>query len=1210
MVENQASSEPAGREPIPSDFLRTQADILPLLVESLGEGVVVADSTGRLTFFNSSAEHLLGIGLTDAPVEEWSSLYGVYFPDTVTPFASHNLPLARALRGEESNQVEMYIRNPNLPEGRFLSVTGRPLRDAQGVLRGGVVVFRDITERRRTEQMLLQQRRLLQALLDNMPDLLFFKDAAGRYTQINRAMAQQAGLIDPAQAVGRTDRDFFHDDYARKSLADEREVMRTGQPISYPDEKLTWKDRRQRRVSTARLPLRDDDGRITGTFGIIRDLSDFQQTLELMRQSEARFRNLFDCSPDAIYVLDLVGMVLDANPAGCQLLRREREDIVGRTALDLAPPQRRQAVAERLQQMVRSEVDNLEGFLWTGEGQAVPVEIRASRIDYGGVAALLLHVRDITERRQAEEDLRQSRERFALAVEGSKDGIWDWDVRHNVVYFSPRWKSMLGHADHEVKDRFEEWSSRLHPDDADRALRTLNEYIRGERADYELEHRLRHKDGSYRWILTRGVALRDGNGVPYRMAGSHTDITARKQIEEEAQRARQAAEEANQAKSVFLANVSHEVRTPLTGILGLTDLTLETALSDVQRDYLHMVRSSTEILLTVINDLLDFSKIEAGKLDLDHQPFALRPALAELLKTMAVRAYEKGLDLVYQVDDHVPERLIGDWVRLRQVLVNLVGNAIKFTDHGDVLVTVRSRPAAGKVDQALILFEVTDTGIGVPPDKHKVIFDPFVQVDGSMSRKHGGTGLGLAISTRLVQLMQGRLWMESEVGLGSVFRFEVPVAIDGPGAAAPEPGLAEQPDLKGMPIVVLEHNARQRQLLAETLTAWGARPQVFETLAGARTSWARQAPDRPTVVVMDARLSRGEELAVAGSPALVLVYPPTDRPGLGLTEAEDSSEDSPHVIRPIVPLELLDAVRLALSLSGAEVSVPGPSRAPIQAVPSPCPRVRPLRLLVAEDNRINQALMLNLLRKQGHEVVLAANGLEALAALQQQPFDAILMDVQMPELDGLQTTLRIRERERATDRHIPIIALTAHAMTGDRERCLEAGMDAYLAKPIDVGQLGQTLADLTGPTPTLPAAVQPTDGDLVLDQTAALARLNGDRALLVHVADLFLTELPGWLAELRSACDSDDAKRIQRVAHSLKGALGHLGAAPAATAARRLEEAGRSADRASYAAALADLEAALTRLLPELRALDHSLATSENKLNPQSSFATSKEMTP
>lgn len=817
------------QSPASTDFLRAQADILPCLLESLGDGVVVADCTGKLVFFNASAEQIVGIGLTNAAMSDWAKRYGVYHADGVTPYPSHELPLALALRGEDSNQVELFVRNERIPEGRYVSVTGRPLRDEQGALRGGVVVIRD--------------------------------------------------------------------------------------------------------------------------------------------------------------------------------------------------------------------------------------------------------------------------------------------------------------------------------------------------------------------------------------------VTARKLAEEDAQRARQAAEEANQAKSEFLANVSHELRTPLTGIQGLTDLVLDTPMTPVQRDYLQLVRSSTQTLLTVINDLLDFSKIEAGKLDIDPLPFSLRTAMVELIKPLAVRACEKGLDMVYRVADDVPDRLVGDWSRLRQVLLNLIGNALKFTEQGEVTVTVVRRPVdagstqlAGAERIANLAFDIADTGIGVAPEQQRAIFGPFVQVDGSLSRKHGGVGLGLAISNRLVRLMGGSLWLDSQLGQGSVFHFDVdlPEAIVQPRAG--ELGIGTQLDLAGVPVWVVERNARQRQVLVGLLESWGMCPLVHDSLAKARADWARQGVGRPSAVVMDARVSHGVDLpGPPAYPALVQVYSPTERPGLGRSRAEIGLiAETIHVTRPIVPLELLDALRAALRLSTGRETATSASES---QVPERVAVSASLRLLLAEDNRVNQTLMVNLLRKQGHDVVLATNGLEALSAWQRQPFDAILMDVQMPELDGLQATLQIRAAEGASGRRTPIIALTAHAMSGDRERCLAAGMDAYLPKPVDVRQLLQTLAALAGGDP---GATQTTShGDF--DWSSALARLNGDATLLRQVANLFLEETPGWLADLHSAVAAGAGARIQRLAHTIKGALSHLGAPHAQAVAARLEVAGRAGDQAGSAAALAELQAALDQLAPLLRSMIQTLSAPEASHLPQPGLAT-KEM--
>jgi PAS domain S-box-containing protein len=936
--------------PLPGSLAGRATTELPLLlsiVQSLGDGLVVADEHGHFLYFNPAAERIIGRGPSPVPVREWSQHYGVFLPDGVTPFPPEELPLARALRGESCDQVRMFLRNANVPEGVYASVTGRPIRDPDGTLRGGVVVLRDVTEQVRQELALQRERQLLQALMDHVPDSIFFKDLLGRYLRINRAFAERCGLDDPAEGLGRTAQDFFDSNFAREIWEDESRIIDTGEGIVNKETLQVWLDGRQRWIASTRLPLRDPSGAIVGTFGVSRDITDHRRFIENLRQSEERFRNLFDNSPDAIFVEDYSGQVLDVNPAACRLQRMTRAQLVGKNVLELAPPEYQPVVRTGFARLIRGELDHAEGYVWTSDGAAIPVELMASRIEYNGVPALLLHVRDISERRRAEEELRLSQERFELAVRGSKDGIWDWDILRNRIYFSPRWKEMLGYAEHEITHNFEEWAGRLHPEDRARALATVDGYLRGDLPDYELEHRLRHKDGSYRWILARGQALRDASGRPYRMAGSHTDITARKEAEQELQRAKQTAEDASRAKSEFLASMSHEVRTPLHGILGRTELALHTHLDAVQRDYLETIKSSAHALLGLINDVLDFSSIEAGGLELKPDLFDLPAELQAALKPQALAAQAKGLALTWGIDPDVPRRLRADWPRVRQVLLNLVGNAVKFTERGEVEIEISRIEDRGSKSSApafldprsaprdprssiTVHFAVRDTGIGIPPDKQDAVFEPFVQADGSMSRRYSGAGLGLAICRRLAARMGGRVWLESEPGRGSTFHFAVPLE-----AAA-------------------------------------------EDQAGTETS---------ATISLDAR-----------------------------------SSASP-----------------------------------------PVPR---LRVLVAEDNRVNQKFIQHLLTRLGHEAYLAENGALAVQAFREHgPFDVVLMDVAMPVMSGLEATVRIRELEAETGRHVPIIALTAHAMKGDREMCLAAGMDAYLAKPVDLRQLERLLAELAPQSP-------------------------------------------------------------------------------------------------------------------------------------------------
>ncbi len=829
------------------------------------------------------------------------------------------------------------------------------------------------------------------------------------------------------------------------------------------------------------------------------------------------------------------------------------------------------------------------------DGSRVDVSLTVSPVmdPAGNVVGASTIARDITERKRAEEVMRRQaaalREQADLldlthdsVIMRDLDGtirLWNKGAERNYGWTSDE---VLGRTTHELlQTRF--------PESLDEVMESLFSHHRWEG---ELTHTTKH--GKPVVVASRWSLRLDEEGEPDAVLEMNNDVTERKEAEQALNAAKQDAEAASQAKSEFLANMSHEIRTPMNGVIGMTSLLLETELSDEQSDYAETVRTSAEALLTVINDILDFSKVEAGKMELEVIDFHLRKAVEEVAELLGEHAYDKGVEMAAVIDPDVPTAVSGDPGRLRQVLVNLVSNAVKFTDDGEVV--VRASLVEDQDDGALVRFEVSDTGIGIAPEHQVGLFASFAQADASTTRRYGGTGLGLAICKRLVELMGGDIGVQSEPGRGSTFWFTARLS-----RAADE--LLEAGDglrmLNGRSTLVVDDNATNRTILEQVVRSWGLRVSSADSGVSA-------------LVLLREAAKRGDPYSF-----VLLDYhmPEMDGPAVARAIARDSSLAGIHIVLLSSSAERVQArneadVRIAAYLTkpvrqsqlhDCLATVMGKASSRTEVVTQPAPASAPtqvgIRLLMAEDNAVNQKVGARMLEKMGYPVDIVGSGADAVSALAKGSYAAVIMDCQMPEMDGYEATAEIRRLEGA-GRHTPIIALTASAMVGDRERCLAAGMDDYLSKPLRDADLAAVLsrwlpggdADTTAhasPSPAHePAVLDPS----YLANLRDMAEYSG-RDILRELAELFARDIPGQLAKLRRALDEGDTDTLRRVAHTLKGTAGGLGATEAMTVCGRLEALATSGELEGAVALVTQVVGQFERVS---HALDEALAQKQS----------------
>jgi len=781
----------------------------------------------------------------------------------------------------------------------------------------------------------------------------------------------------------------------------------------------------------------------------------------------------------------------------------------------------------------------------------------------------------------------------------SGDVFSDWNLKSGRIDSGKRWKALLGYADGDLDDTINGWRSLVQADDLRLFNAAIGAHVHGDSRSFQVECRLKTKSETWKWIYLKGrVVSRDGDGKPARLLLAHRDITAFRQPAAEALIAKDAAEAANRARSYFMANMSHEIRTPMNGIIGMTELALDTHLDSEQRHYLKTVQSSAESLLAIVNDILDFSKIEAGKLRFEEISFSLSSLVFDAVRAQSVAAHKKGLEVVVSLAPEVPPRIVGDPTRVRQVIGNLVGNAVKFTERGDISVDVHVEERTAT--SVLLRFTVRDSGIGIPVARQSRVFEAFSQADDSTTRRYGGTGLGLTICAHLVQMMGGRVWLESTEGEGSCFYFTGRFGVEASAVTTP-------PDLQfsSKRALVLEEN----QVVAAQLLAFLARigmqatPMVDAKEAIAAIDKSRALGFPYDCVLVDANMPAPGGMALAESwrdtehSEKLIMLLDTEQQRKNLKHLRELGVDA-HLVKPIAPEDLVEALKLVCGQRSEHGTMIDPFffSDPISADES-----TPLAVLLVEDNPVNQELAERLLKKRGYDVTLANNGAEAVDCFENKRFDLILMDMQMPVMDGLEAAESIRSREMRRSwvlssqdfKPVCIIAMTANAMDGDRDRCLQAGMNDYVSKPIKPRELYAAIdrgLDVEGDLDTLPASGADELGGTIavsatsLDLRAAMRDL-GDRDLLMTMATMLVNEWDQHLARIKTDLHARNAAQLCMDAHTIKSLLAIFHAETARRIARDLEHAARSDIAIDWPRCerLGDeLAVEMTRLKPEM----------------------------
>ncbi len=1012
-----------------------------------------------------------------------------------------------------------------------------------------------LVDHERTETALRLAETRYRSIFENVAEGIFQTTEDGRYLAANPMLAQIYGYASPGElqdAVQNIKGQLYVDPTRRDEFI--RQMRERGE-VHHFESLIRRKDTAQIWISENARAVHDAQGRFLYYEGTVEDISDRKQAEEALRNSELLYHSLVDALPQNIFRKDRSGRFTFANQLFCHTLKRPASEILGRTDYDFFPPD----LAAEYQADDRQVMERLEVLEKTEEhvkpdGSKLYVHVIKTplRDSTGAVIGVQGIFWDETERHRMEAALEYERDLLRSLLDNVPDAIYFKDRRSKFIRVSRALASKCGVSDPEKLtgksdfDFFTVEHAKPAYDDEQRILETGEPIL-------DVTEKETWPDGRITWVRSSKLPLRDSTGHVIGTFGISKDVTDLIRVEQELEKARDSALGVARLKAEILANMSHEIRTPMNAIIGTADLLRRSPLTAEQREFADQIHHGAETLLSIINGILDLSRLESGHLAIERIEFDLRDTVESAVELLAETAHVKGLDLVCWIEPEVPSALRGDPVRVRQIMTNLVGNAIKFTHRGEV--DVRVSIAELNENEVTVRFEVEDTGVGVPEEVRRHIFEPFRQADGSTTRRFGGTGLGLAISSQLVRSMGGEITLESEVNQGSTFSFTVPF---GKSALPGAPAVESSPPLRGLRLLVVDDHDGSRRVLLQTLRRWGVLVEESDDAANALRR-IRTAADTGTpfdAVLTDFSLNEitGIELAVA-----IRGMPDVPQPRTVLLTSLSNWLDAESMRTHGIAACLLKPPRNS-RLFATLVGLRQPdslSPTPEAAAPASKPEGQPLKVVVAEDNEFNRKLAVRQLASLGHQALTAGNGNEVLELLARETADVLLLDCQMPEMDGYHAARAIRQREATTggpgsgQRPLHIIALTANALPGDREKCLAAGMNDFLTKPVRIEEIEAALDRARGVL-ARPVADHPGEEVPALE-TSVLKPLAGDPAALAELGELFFSTAEQQLARLKSAAAAGDLTALQAASHSIKGSAVNFGARSLGLAAAELE---------------------------------------------------------